>query len=162
MKDALIEAHGDLFVASQLLGITALRLNRSIQLSTTLQAVQDATSATAKGLSKEMLSEAIEQRLAAYRVAGLDALHDLATMPLDPNSAQNQVKLAAASRLAGTPEAGGGGSDVAQALRELNQLYNEHAPRLRVVRETLTVEMSSQPEQSEQSPEGPVVSTQKQ
>ena len=142
MKASLIEARGDIFVASQLLGITALRLNRAIQLSAVLQATLDATTTAHKGLSKESLNEAIEQRLGLYRVAGLDALHDLATMPLDDNSAQNQVKLAAAARLAGTPEAVGGGGEVGEALRELNQLYHQHAPRLRVVRERLTVELA--------------------
>lgn len=142
MQAALIEARGDIFIASQLLGITALRLNRAIQVSPLLQATLDASSSAGSGLSKEALNAAIESRLAIYRVAGLDALHDLATMPIDVNSAQNQVKLAAAARLAGTPEAGGAGGEVADALRSLNTLYHEHAPRLRVVRERLTVEVS--------------------
>jgi len=142
MKDALIEARGDIFIASQLLGITALRLNRAIQLSPLLQATLDTTATAHKGLSKELLNEAIEQRLGIYRVAGLDALHELATMPLDKNSAQNQVKLAAAARLAGSPEEGGAGGEVGEALRALNQAYHEHAPRLRIVREKLTVELA--------------------
>lgn len=141
MKDALIEARGDIFIASQFLKITALRLNRAIQLSPLLQATLDATTTTHKGLSRESLNEAIEQRVGLYRVAGLDALHELATMPLDPNSAQNQVKLAAAARLAGPPEGGAGGGEVGEALRALNELYHQHAPRLRVVRETLTLEV---------------------
>jgi hypothetical protein len=142
MKAALIEARGDIFIASQLLGITAIRLNRAIQVSPLLQATVDTIPKVHTGLSKESLNEAIESRLAIYRVAGLDALHDLATMPIDVNSAQNQVKLAAAARLAGSPEAGGAGGEVGEALRSLNQLYQEHAPRLRVVRERLTVEVS--------------------
>lgn len=77
-----------------------------------------------------------------YRVVGLDALHDLATMPVDTNSAQNQVKLAAAARLAGETGGGGFGGDLAETLRTLNDEYLQQAPRLRIVRQTLTVEVS--------------------
>ncbi len=142
MKDALIEARGDIFLASQMLGITALRLNRAIQVSPTLQATLDATTTSSKGLSKEALNEAIEHRLGLYRVAGLDALHDIASMPIGENSAMVQVKFAAASRIAGSPEGGAGGGELGEALRSLNALYHEAAPRLRVVRERLSIELS--------------------
>ena len=150
MQTALVEARGDIFVASQLLGITALRLNRAIQVSSLLQATVDAIATTHKGIGPEALNDAIEQRLKIYRVVGLDALHDLAAMPLDANSAQNQVKLAAAARLAGEAGGGASGGEMGEALRELNQLYHEHAPRLRVVRERVTVEVS--PHSSEKEP----------
>lgn len=138
-KQALIEARGDIFVASQILGITALRLNRAIGVSALLKATVDAMPALAKGMSPEALNALIEERLLIYRVDGLDALHDLATMPLDDNSAQNQVKLAAAARLAGTAESVGVGG-LEDVLRELNKSYQENAPRLRVIRERTTIE----------------------
>lgn len=78
--------------------------------------------------------------MALYRVAGLDALHDLATMQIDSNSAQNQVKLAAAARLAGPTEGSSAGDGLAEVLRELNTSYEANAPRLRVIRERVTVE----------------------
>lgn len=139
IKQALIEARGDIFVASQLLRVTAIRLQRAIQVSAVLQAVLDEIPKLSKGLSLEALHSAVEQRVALYRVAGLDALHDLATMPLDDNSAQNQVKLAAAARLAGSVEVGGG-SGIEDTLRELNAAYQKEAPRLRIVREKVTIE----------------------
>lgn len=92
------------------------------------------------GVPLETIHKAIEERVALYRVSGLDALHDLATMPIDVNSAQNQVKLAAAARLAGTVEGQEGGSDLAETLRELQRQYDETAPRLRVTRERVTIE----------------------
>lgn len=138
-KAALIEARGDIFVASQLLSVTAIRLNRAIQVSATLQATVDAIKEYGQGVSDAVIQKAISQRLGLYRVAGLDALHDLATMPIDTNSAQNQVKLAAAARLAGTAEAEAG-SDTSELLRELNNSYQQNAPRLRVTREKLTIE----------------------
>lgn len=139
MKDALIEARGDIFIASQLLQITAIRLDRAIQVSHLLQACI-ATLNALVGVSNEAIQSAIDRRSAMYRVAGLDALHDLATMPIDVNSAQNQVKLAAAARLAGETASAGGGGELVETLRELNAQYQSEAPRLRVTRERLTIE----------------------
>lgn len=145
-KRALIEARGDLFVASQLLGVTAIRLNRALQVSPVLKATVDTIEEAGNGVSDQALSLAIETRISLYRVVGLDALHDLAVMPIDENSAQNQVKLAAAARLAGGLEGGGAGGEMGEALRELRDLYQKNAPRLRVIRERTTVELSPQDE----------------
>jgi hypothetical protein len=148
MKSALIEARGDLFVASQMLGVTALRLDRAVRLSQDLQAVylslrdirQENTEF--EKMAVDDLERAVQHRLALYRVSGLDALHDLATMPIDDNSAQNQVKLAAAARLAGPTEGLTGGGEVGETLRALNDLYHQNAPRIRIVRERMTVELA--------------------
>lgn len=143
MKAALIESGGDLFVASQLLKITALRLDRAVGLSELLQTTLASLRENKRtGLSMEALQADIDRRMAVYRVVGLDALHDLAAMPIDINSAQNQVKLAAAARLAGGLEGGASGGEMGEALRELNQLYQANAPRLRVIREKTTIELS--------------------
>lgn len=143
-KRALVEASGDIFVASQLLGLTSIRLHRAIQVSVVLQATvaELAKASRSGGASTEQIDRAIQERVGLYRVTGLDALHDLASMPIDENSAQNQVKLAAAARLAGGLEGGGSGGEMAETLRELGQLYQQHAPRLRVIRERTTVELS--------------------
>lgn len=139
-KAALIEARGDIFIASQLLYIPLLRLTRAIEASPILQATRSAIADLPKhNLSHEEIHQAVEQRVSLYRVVGLDALHDLATMPIDENSAQNQVKLAAAARLAGTTESSGAG-DLADTLRQLNDAYQQNAPRLRVIRERTTIE----------------------
>lgn len=140
IKTALLDARGDIFTASQLLRTTAVRLNRAIQVSAILQAVVESIPVKWKGVDRAEIERAIEDRTALYRVAGLDALAELATMPIDENSAQNQVKLAAAARLAGPSEAGTGGDDLAATLRDLNRDYQEAAPRLRIVRERTTIE----------------------
>jgi hypothetical protein len=140
IKAALIEARSDIFVAAQLLGITAIRLNRAIRVSPVLQACVETTRELGPGVALEVVHKAIEERVALYRVSGLDALAELATIDVnDPNSAKLQVKLAAAARLAGAVEAGGSGG-LEETLRELNKSYAENAPRLRVTREKLTVE----------------------
>lgn len=139
IKTALIESRGDIFIASQLLRVTAIRLHRAIEVSEALQAVVAEVQVHGSAVSDDQLRRAVDARLALYRVVGLDALHDLATMPIDQNSAQNQVKLAAAARLAGTVEAVGSGG-LEETLRELNSQYQKEAPRLRVIRERTTIE----------------------
>lgn len=137
--EALTLAHGDIFIASQLLEITSVRLNRAIGVSPKLQAALKILTKTKAGADEQTVRAAIEERLLLYRAVGLDALHDLAAMPIDENSAQNQVKLAAAARLAGNTGSTGD-SGIEDTLRELNQAYQQHAPRLRVVRERTTIE----------------------
>lgn len=140
MKHALIEARGDIFIASQLLKVTAIRLNRAIQVSPLLGAVLEETKHAGKGVSDKQIEEAVRARVGLYRVAGLDALHDLATMPIDENSAQNQVKLAAAARLVGESGVGQSSGELEGIFRELRETYQSEAPRLRVVRERTTIE----------------------
>ena len=158
IEAALIEARGDIFVASQLLGmgVTALRLDRAIRVSARLQAVvagiQD-VKGTESYLEATALDfhRAIERRLALGRIVGMDSLIELASMPLDQNSAQNQVKLAAAARLAGPTTELGEGGEMVETLRLLNEQYHESAPKIRVLRQTL-VEITPQPERDVSPP----------
>ncbi len=148
IKTALIEARGDIFVASQMLGVTALRIHRAIRVSGQLQTVATEISErkadpSFEKLSTEALESSVRERQSLYRDVGLDAQHDLATMPIDDNSAQNQVKLSAAARLAGSSDAGTGGNEIADTLRALNEAYQSNAPRIRIVRQTLSVEVAS-------------------
>jgi hypothetical protein len=148
IQTAIIEARGDIFVASQLLEIPALRLDRAIAVSEKLLATVEEIRSRRRSLTnfqsvnEEEIRAAIDRRLSLYRVSALDALHDLATMPIDENSAQNQVKLAAAAKLAGTHEGGSTGGELGETLRELREAYSQNAPRLKVVRERMTVEVS--------------------
>lgn len=151
VKTALIEARGDLFLAAQLIGITALRLERTIRASETLVQVYGAMNdlAIEDGFSKltdAQIKQAVTHRLALYRVDGLDALHELATMPIGDNSAMAQVKLSAAARLSGTAQESGT-DNLGDILRELNSAYQENAPRIRVTRERISLEVSP-PEKS--------------
>jgi hypothetical protein len=51
--------------------------------------------------SKALLEDMIRARMDLYQCSALDALHDLAMMPISESSAQNRIKLAAAVELAG-------------------------------------------------------------
>ena len=141
----IMEARGDIFVASQMLGMTARKLDQNIRASENLQRIYMAIKQTQTRTDYDTMSAAqveqdVQRRLALYRVDGLDALHDIATMPISDNSAQNQVKLAAAARLAGTQEQNSTGSEIDATLRALNESYHAEAPRIRVTRERMTFE----------------------
>ena len=144
LKTALIEARGDLFIAATSLRISPIRMQRAISLSPLLSVAlgecQKNVASDSNTLSAAVDS-AIAQRLAVYRVVGLDSLAELATMPIDENSAQNQVRLAAAARLAGSPEHSSGGGEMGDIMRSLNDAYHANAPRIRVTRERMTVEV---------------------
>lgn len=141
LKEAIRLSAGDLFLASEYSRLSPIRLKHAIELSPALQtALELSRKHAGTVLPPDVVNRAIEDRLAVYRVAGLDALNELATMPISRNSAQNQVKLAAAARLAGSPEGSGGSDEFSSLMRDLNQSYQENAPRLRVTRERLVVE----------------------
>ncbi len=142
LKQSLIDARGDLFIAATSLKISPLRMQRLIQTSPALGVALEVCQTNAGNGLQAAVDSAIANRLSLYRVVGLDSLAELATMPIDENSAQNQVRFAAASRLAG--ETGGtiGGGETGDILRALNESYQTHAPRIKVTRERLTVEMT--------------------
>jgi len=142
IERALIDAGGDLFVASQLLGhVTMMKLDRAIRVSERLQAVfltiQEVKALPAYDkMSQERLELEVQRRMAFYRADGLEAIHELATMPVGDNSAMAQVKLAAAARLVGGAGEREGESDIQQVLRDLNDQYHQHATRLKITRQT--------------------------
>jgi hypothetical protein len=103
-----------------------------------------------QGAVEGQLEEAIKHRMARFQTDALDALHDLATMPVSENSAQNQVKLLAAKLLAGTllsPEASGDEDETNKLLlRRINEEFERNAPRLRMIRErTIAFEQEPTP-----------------
>jgi hypothetical protein len=140
IERAILSAQGDLFVAAQLLGhVTVLKLDRAIRADERLQQVY-LTVKQVKALpeydkaSQEALEVEITRRLSIYRSDALDALHELATMPVDANSAQNQVKFAAAAKLAGGMGERESSTGIEQTLRELNESYHREAPRMKITR----------------------------
>lgn len=139
IEKALRDARGDLFVASQLLGCTALKLDRAIRASPDLQAlylaIEQVAATDYERKSAPLFEAEVSRRMALYRSDALDALHDLATMPVDKNSAQNQVKLLAATRLAGPQGEQSSVGDIDLTLRQLNEDYHRAAPRIKSVRE---------------------------
>lgn len=142
--EALINAKGDLFIASRYMDVTPRRLSELMRHSVNVQNCfielqKSAADPEFERLTGKQFEDAIKSRMLSYKIDGLDALHELATMPIDPeNSGNNQVKFTAASRLAGPADSLGGGGELGEALRELNAMYHENAPRIRIIRQTMT------------------------
>jgi len=141
--NALIEAKGDLFVASCVLGVTGRELDSYIRRSEALQAIVAGigvvkANADYKRMSSEQFQDEFERLNKQYRVEAVNEIHKIATMdvPLDKdaNAALVDVKLKAAVQLRGpVVEAVQTNSNTA-VLDELNQLYQAHAPRIKTVR----------------------------
>ena len=144
IEKALIDAQGDLYVASDLLGgVTLVALDRAIRRSERLQHVFSGIKAVRAlpnydRLSGEQVAEEVRRRLTIYRADALEALHQLATMPVSEDGFANQTKMAAAVRLMGgglehSQDAGG----IDDTLRQLNEQYQRDAPKIRSIRERI-------------------------
>lgn len=98
--------------------------------------------APALATGAKRLEQAIELRMAFYKGNALEALYDLAMMPMEgANSATLQVKYLAACRLAGPAAEPGTPRDnpIQGVLDELNQRYHQAAPKIREIRERIVV-----------------------
>lgn len=87
----------------------------------------------------ENFLNALYERMMLYRQDALDALRDLAMMPISENSMQNNVKYLAASKLLGNQtndvSIAPVGNGVRSSLEELNLAYQEQSKRITQVRE---------------------------
>jgi len=149
IRQALLDAQGDIFTAAQLLGhVTVMKLDRAIRQSIELQNVfltikQVKALPEYDRISQEQLEVEVARRQSVYRADGLEVLHELATMEHKDNSAMAQVKLAAAARLIGPTAEKEGVNELQQTLADLNAAYHQNAPRIKIQR-TTTIEMGPQ------------------
>lgn len=150
IEKCLLEAQGDLFITSQMLGhVTVAKLLNSIRAVPRLQATF-LTIQKVKALpefdriSQEQLEVEVQRRMTLYRADALDSLHELAMMPIDPNSAMMQVKLSAAARLAAGVNERESSSELETTLRELNDDFHKNARTVKVMRETIEITSGGQ------------------
>jgi len=93
-----------------------------------------------KGLRRSvgaMFEAALARRMKLYRSDALDALHDLAMMPISSNFGQNMVKLQACRTLTGTLPEGQAAPEFDDTLRALNEQYHLAAKRIKSIRERM-------------------------
>jgi hypothetical protein len=88
----------------------------------------------------ENFDKLILKRMALFKCDALDALEDLATMPINEDSALMKVKYLAACWLTGKPAEDGppqehGGLEA--TLRRLDEDYHKQAPRIKSIRERI-------------------------
>jgi hypothetical protein len=138
IRDALTNAKGDLFIASSYLGVTGRELDSYIRASETLQAFVAAINTVKldpayKRMSGEQFADELERLTRGFRLEALDVIHELATMSYE-TAAMAEVKLKAAIQLRGahTDQTTDNGQNA--VLMELNQIYQQAAPRIKSVR----------------------------
>ena len=138
IRDALTSAKGDLFLASSYLGVTGRELDSYIRASEELQAFVAAIATVKqdpayKKMSSEQFADELDRLTRGFRLEALDVIHELATMPFD-TAAMAEVKLKAAVQLRGAVADTPKGGDQSAVLMELNQIYQQTAPRIKSVR----------------------------
>ena len=144
IADALTTARGDLFVASCYLGVTARELDGYIRASETLQGFVAAIDRVKRDpeydrLSNDQFEDQLERLTKAYRVEALGIIHELASVPMVSETgpitaAMAEVKLKAAVQLRGANLDNSKNGDQMLVLQELNQLYQQSAPRIKSIR----------------------------
>ena len=82
--------------------------------------------------TQQQFEAEIRNRLQAYRLDGIEVLHELATRDDEGVSSMAEVRLKAAIELAGASQPQN--SMVGNVLAELNELYRTNAPRIKSMR----------------------------
>lgn len=141
ITDALTSARGDLFIASCYLGVTARELDGYIRSSETIQGFVAAIDRVKRDpeydrLSNDQFEDQLDRLTKAYRVEALGIIHELATIPMttELTAAMAEVKLKAAVQLRGANVDNSKNGDQMLVLQELNQLYQQSAPRIKSIR----------------------------
>lgn len=127
---------GDLIMTAEDLGMVPSKLVRYIRAVPKLAATYAAIDEAMKGddldaKSAAAISRAIQERTAAYRLDGLEVVHELAMAP-HRNAAEAEVRLKAAIELRGKADSGAVAGNA--VLAELNDLYQKSAPRIKTLR----------------------------
>ena len=153
IRAALGQAKGDIFVAACLIETTAPMLDRYIRSSESLQAFAAAVERVKADpdydrMSKQQFIAELQHLTSQFAVDGLLAIHQLAIEPAC-TAADRDVKLRAAIALRDGAGRHHIASDVDLLMAELNQSYQQHAPRIKEIRTTVvTLEGSGQSESS--------------
>lgn len=142
IKKALTENKGDLFRSACALGCTAKELDRYIRSTDELQvfvvAIDQLKNDPAyERLSAKQFTEQLTLLIREGQVMALEEMQKLAGMSIGDSAAMAQVKFLACARLMGSVVSGGHGGELSDLLAELNQRYEEAAPRIREIRQTV-------------------------
>lgn len=139
IRDALTRAKGDLFIASSYLGVTGRELDSYIRASEDLQGFVAAIATVKQDpaynkMSSEQFSDELERLTRGFKLEALEVIHELATMPFGESAAMAEVKLKAAVQLRGSAADAPKDATHSTIMAELNQLYQQSAPRIKSVR----------------------------
>lgn len=144
IKWALKQTDGSVYEAAQLLNTSEKKIDTAIRLSKRLSNffIELKTSGDNHGgkyqnASLPVILDDLKRRQVLYRSEALDAIRELATMPMNDNSGMMQVKLLAAVRLYNETGEKDAGSTIGDVLQALNVEYQQTAPRISEIRKTV-------------------------
>jgi hypothetical protein len=137
VKDVLVEMRGDLIRASEKMCVRPSKLVQWIKSVPSVSALwmemEKVKSAPEfDRVSQAQFEEEIKVRTSAYKLEGLEVIHELATTDHKEVASMAEVRLKAAIQLRGAGENVSIGGDT--VLHELNALYHRAAPRIRSMR----------------------------
>lgn len=155
IRKALELGRGDIFRAASLMQVKPSELDSAIRFSESLQAYTmaiDRVKADPEydGMSTKAFVEETRRLAATMALDGLLSIHELATGSAD-SAAEKDVKLRAAIELRKASPHHHGGGELGALLAQLNEQYQEHAPRIREIRTTTVVLQDSR--RNESSPQ---------
>lgn len=161
IRAALDQARGDIFRSASLMAVRPAQLDAAIRASDTLSAYAMAIQRVKadpgyEAMSSKAFAEETRKLAATMALDGLLTIHELATGSAE-TAAEKQVKLDAAKELRKAAPLVSGGGELGQLLAQLNQQYQENAPRIREIR-TTTVVLEGTPHSGSSAQEaGPAV-----
>lgn len=142
IKDALVDAKGDLFLVACALDCTVREVDQYIRRSNELQSFASAVEQVKidpaySRLSAEQFDNQVANLLRSFQLDGINEVHKLATMDFGDSAALAKVKLEAALALKGGASSRSVNGETENALAELNHLYHQNAPRIKEIRQTV-------------------------
>lgn len=148
VKEVLMRHKGDLIKSAGTLCVrpsTLVAWVRSVPSLAALWGEMEAVKADPafEAASQQQFADEIRARISAYRLDGLEVLHELATTDHDGMAAMAEVRLKAAIQLRGVEDVITSSSS--NLMAELNALYLERAPRIRSMR-AVQIEFEAGPE----------------
>ncbi len=145
MVKAVIEARGDLLTAAKYLRVSLRELDNMLRAIPGIEAVLGsieevkADNPAYQKLTAELFERQVLRAMSLYRLAALDSLYSLASMPLSGKAAMMNVKREAAVNLMGRDGPGGQGPllELTEFFRSLNSDYQTKKQGLTVTRAIL-------------------------
>lgn len=147
VKEVLKKARGDILVAAKYLKLSLREFDRILQTVPEIMAFMQtiaevkANNPEYRRWSEEEFERQADRAYATARLAAIESLYDLATMPMSENAAMMNVKREAAVNLLGRDERGGRNlGEQSEFFKALAAEFAQVRPKMVVVRETISIE----------------------
>lgn len=148
VRKALTVTKGDIFLTAAYLDCSVREVEWFIRRSDELLAYAVSIEKVKKNpdfdrMTNDQFADELDRRNREYRLEATNIIHEVATLPIhdgdgkireEMTAAMVEVKLKAAIQLRGGQNESRSGGDQMAVLAELNQLYQQSAPRIKSIR----------------------------